>query len=264
MKGEIMTARRYFLVMALLVGPWSDRAIAQTKAIPAEPEALLIAGHEVLAGIEQLCTVMAAHETQLAGQLVDVPRLRAQVIERLEKAGITHIECKTGLTPRLAVSIEAIAVADCGQCVYRVQTSLNRVVTFSNHRDLSVQAEVWRLRPTLKVVAQDQASEALTASVLTQVEAFIGAYQAALRLRPRSGDAEGGTSAAGTVSQQGLEGTADGSITSYSFVASRSSAVFHRPDCRWVQRISERNLVGYATRDEAIEAGKRPCKSCKP
>lgn len=259
-----MTAHRYFLVMALLVGPWADRTSAQTKAIPAEPEALLIAGHEVLAGIEQLCAVMAAHETKLAAQLVDLPGLRAQVIERLEKAGIAHIECKTGLTPRLAVSIEAIAVADCGQYVYRVQTSLNRVVTFSNHRDLSVQAAVWRLRPTMKVVAQDQASEALTASVLTQVEAFIGAYQAAIRLRPRSGDAEPGTSAAGTVSRQGVEGTADSPTVPYSFVASKNSTVFHRPDCRWAQSISERNLVGYKTRDEAIEAGKRPCKSCKP
>lgn len=259
-----MTARRYFLVMALLVGLWADRAIAQTKAIPAEPEALLIAGNEVLAGIEQLCAVMAAHETQLAGQLVDLPGLRAQVIERLTGAGIAHIDCKTGLTPRLVVSIEAIAVADCGQYVYRVQTSLNRVVTFSNHRDLSVQAAVWRLRPTMKVVAQAQASEALAASVLTQVEAFIGAYQAAIRLRPRSGDAEGGTSAAEAVSQQGDKVTADHPITRYSFVASKNSAVFHRPECRWAQSISERNLVGYKTRDEAIEAGKRPCKSCQP
>lgn len=259
-----MTAHRCFLVMALLIGPWSGRAMAETKVIVAEPEALLIAGNEVLAGIEQLCAVMAAHETPVAGQLVDLPGLRTQVIERLDKAGITHIDCQTGLTPRLAVSIEAIAVADCGQCVYRVQTSLNRVVTFSNHRDLSVQAEVWRLRPAMKVVSQDQASEALAASVLTQVDAFIGAYQAALRLRPRSGGAEGGTSAAGTVSRQGVEGTADGPVVRYSFVASKSSTVFHRPDCRWTQRISERNLVHYKTREEAIAAGKRPCKSCKP
>lgn len=244
-----MTARRYLLVMALVVSPWAAGAMAQTKTVPAEPEALLIAGNEALAGIEQLCAVLAAHETKLVGQLVDLAGLRAKVVEKLGGAGIAHIECKTGLTPRLVVRIEAIAVADCGKCVYRVQTSLNRVVTFSNHRDLSVQAEVWRLRPAMEVVAHDKAPEALSTSVLTQVEAFIGAYQAAIRLRPRGGDAEA---------------TADNPVVQHSFVASKNSAVFHRPQCRWARKISERNLVGYKTRQEAIEAGKRPCKTCKP
>jgi len=34
--------------------------------------------------------------------------------------------------------------------------------------------------------------------------------------------------------------------------------------CSSVKRISSDNLVGYKTRDEAINAGKRPCKLCKP
>jgi hypothetical protein len=48
------------------------------------------------------------------------------------------------------------------------------------------------------------------------------------------------------------------------YVASRNSAVFHRPDCKSVAKISEKNLVRYATRDEAIRAGKKPCHECKP
>lgn len=259
-----MTVYRYFLVMALLVGAWADRAGAQTEAIIAEPEALLIASNEALAGIEQLCAVMAAHETKLAGQLVDLPQLRAKVIDKLGGAGITHVECKTGLTPRLVVRIEAIAVPDCAKYVYRVQTSLNRVVTFSNDRDLCVQAEVWRLRPAMTVVTQDRASESIAAAVLTQAEAFLGAYKAAIRLRPRSDDPERGTSAPQAASGQNAGGASDHSVVQYSFVASKNSAVFHRPDCRWVQNISERNLVGYKTREEAVQAGKRPCKSCAP
>lgn len=49
-----------------------------------------------------------------------------------------------------------------------------------------------------------------------------------------------------------------------SFVASRNSQVFHRPDCKSAARITEKNLVRYATRDEAIKAGKRPCVECRP
>ena len=49
------------------------------------------------------------------------------------------------------------------------------------------------------------------------------------------------------------------------FVASKNSwQVFHKPDCKSAAKISEKNLVHYATRDEAIAAGKHPCHECNP
>jgi phosphatidylserine/phosphatidylglycerophosphate/cardiolipin synthase-like enzyme len=48
------------------------------------------------------------------------------------------------------------------------------------------------------------------------------------------------------------------------FVGSAKSDVFHRTGCKSVAKIAEKNLVRYATRDEAIKAGKRPCAECKP
>ena len=50
----------------------------------------------------------------------------------------------------------------------------------------------------------------------------------------------------------------------YKYVASQSSKVFHKPECRWATRIKPENLVGYNSKDEVIKAGKRPCKQCKP
>ena len=47
-------------------------------------------------------------------------------------------------------------------------------------------------------------------------------------------------------------------------MASVNSKVFHRPDCKSAAQISEKNLVHYATRDEAIQAGKKPCSECGP
>jgi phosphatidylserine/phosphatidylglycerophosphate/cardiolipin synthase-like enzyme len=52
--------------------------------------------------------------------------------------------------------------------------------------------------------------------------------------------------------------------TSGGYVASRNSAVFHKADCQSAAKISERNLIRYATRDEAIQAGKKPCHECNP
>ena len=48
------------------------------------------------------------------------------------------------------------------------------------------------------------------------------------------------------------------------FLASARSQVFHRADCKSAAKISEKNLVHYATRDEAIQAGKKPCAECRP
>jgi hypothetical protein len=44
----------------------------------------------------------------------------------------------------------------------------------------------------------------------------------------------------------------------------KNSEVFHRADCKSAAKISAKNVVKYATRDEAIQAGKKPCAECKP
>ena len=48
------------------------------------------------------------------------------------------------------------------------------------------------------------------------------------------------------------------------YVASRNSHVFHKAGCKSAAKISEKNLVRYNTRDEAIQAGKKPCHECNP
>ena len=48
------------------------------------------------------------------------------------------------------------------------------------------------------------------------------------------------------------------------YVASRNSDKFHRPDCKWGMKISQRNLIKFKTREEAIKTGLKPCGVCKP
>jgi len=48
------------------------------------------------------------------------------------------------------------------------------------------------------------------------------------------------------------------------FLASKNSQVFHKAGCKSAAKISAKNVVKYATRDEAIQAGKKPCAECKP
>ncbi len=48
------------------------------------------------------------------------------------------------------------------------------------------------------------------------------------------------------------------------YVASKNSHVFHKAGCESAATISAKNLVHYSTRDEAIQAGKKPCHECNP
>lgn len=47
-------------------------------------------------------------------------------------------------------------------------------------------------------------------------------------------------------------------------VSSANSDKFHKPDCEWAQKISDKNKITYPSRDKAIDAGKVPCSVCNP
>jgi len=48
------------------------------------------------------------------------------------------------------------------------------------------------------------------------------------------------------------------------FVGSRHSNVYHLPTCSAARRIKSENLITFKNRDEAVKAGYRPCKICRP
>ncbi|RDV83043.1 nuclease [Ammonifex thiophilus] len=48
------------------------------------------------------------------------------------------------------------------------------------------------------------------------------------------------------------------------YIGNARSKVFHRPDCEWAQKIAPHNRVEFRSREEALEAGYRPCEVCNP
>jgi micrococcal nuclease len=50
------------------------------------------------------------------------------------------------------------------------------------------------------------------------------------------------------------------------YVATKDSRrfVFHRPDCKWANKIKSKNLLRFETRDQALDLGYSPCRDCKP
>ena len=61
-----------------------------------------------------------------------------------------------------------------------------------------------------------------------------------------------------------LEETAAHSVVTERYMASANSQLFHKPGCKAATTMLEKNLVHYATRDEAIAAEKKPCAGCNP
>lgn len=50
----------------------------------------------------------------------------------------------------------------------------------------------------------------------------------------------------------------------WAYVGNARSGIFHTDDCRYVYRMNESNKVYFDDRDDAIDAGYRPCKVCQP
>ena len=81
---------------------------------------------------------------------------------------------------------------------------------------------------------------------------------------PYAGRTEGYSQTHRAESAKPAEPAAPESLISEGYVASKNSQVFHRADCKSAAKISEKNLVHYLNRDEAIQAGKKPCAECRP
>lgn len=218
-------------------------------------ETPLIAADPVLADVNELAVVLATGETPGVEELIDATKLTAQIWQKLREAGMTPVEQNSESVPRLLVQIEGTEVPDAGKYVYRVQTGLCRLVTVPGQENRRIRVDVWRVRPVMAVVDKAQAGETICSAVLVQAGVFAEAQKAALRLpAPKKEDVSPSKPTPQTVA----------AVSGHPFIASKSSGVFHRPDCRWAQNISGDNRLGYMTREEAIQAGKRPCKSCKP
>ncbi|MBP7053200.1 MAG: hypothetical protein KBE65_19510 [Phycisphaerae bacterium] len=223
-------------------------------------EPLLVSADPVLADVNQLTVVLATRDTPGVERMIDAADVKARVLHKLGEAGVGVVPRGTETTPRLVVHIEGMEVPGSDQSVFRVQTALDRLVIVPGQGNRQLLTEVWRVGPTMAVVAKSQVGGAICDAVLVQTGAFADAHRTARRLLGATKDAPGAETQG--PAQLLLQTPA---VTSPStFVASRNGRAFHRPGCRWAQNISADNMVRYQTREEALAGGKKPCKSCKP
>lgn len=161
--------------------------------------------------------------------------------------------------PELRLDIDFCSLKDANQFILRVQISLAKKLSLGDNSDYYVMADVWRSEPEMRLVSKANLPDNLTELALEQVRVFIASKSAS---KP---------SDVNQISPQFAKSSVEINTKSEKqknvepkFVASKNSEVFHKANCPSAQRISPNNLVSYATRDEAVAAGKRPCERCNP
>jgi micrococcal nuclease len=93
---------------------------------------------------------------------------------------------------------------------------------------------------------------------------YVGGEQARIDAR-QQGEAryEGGISVARPAGPAGDRIQA-GVVSEAVYVASKNSKIFHRAGCRYAKIISAENLVRFHSKAEAVQTGRRACKTCNP
>jgi hypothetical protein len=178
----------------------------------------------------------------------------------------SHEQPNASMLSVLEIYVNTLELEDTEQAVFHIQTVFKTKVCLEEKPLRHIKADVWKTKPIMQAVPLDKMSNRLTEEVLEQTQAFICAYQSAnttdkpelLNTRSINNQQK---NIAPIQTRQSLD---QNQQVQTQFVASKNSKVFHKADCQWANKIKPENLFIYNSREQAVNAGKRPCKQCEP
>jgi len=263
------------LVALLLVDPLSERIVGPSDGLPAKFDRGLVDINEVDTTVE-----IRRHPTIDPNGSEFSSHLEKLIRTRLEASGIhvfdhtadaryramgrmlgrrlnvdpNTLRWRWAGVPVLRAAVDVVSLGSDGPVALYACVSFARLVCLDGRTAPSFQATVWSVDPVVESVPSSRWRDEAQKVVTAQVESFITARKAAA-----AHDSE-----ARRASSAPALPRSSASASQYPFVASKSGSVFHRPECRWAQNIAGDNRLSYRTREEALQTGKRPCRSCKP
>ncbi|MHC4571626.1 MAG: Ada metal-binding domain-containing protein [Planctomycetota bacterium] len=261
--------KKHYFIFVVVTGILYAPALAEVESL-LPPEGWLIGqANPTLVGIEKVYIELRSELSISHVGITTLEDIHKKVQHKLDSAGIKiyprpfmDANVKPFRVPELRIDIATLKFDDSQKYVFRVQTSLARMVDLPQHR-LHIKADVWKTDPIMHAVSVPTMPDNVTNAVLEQVEAFIHAYLAANQpVKPS--DTKTSETVSPTTQSQKAEAADKAAAAKYKYVASKNSKVFHKPQCVWAKRIKLENLTAYNSRAEAKKADKRPCKRCKP
>jgi len=263
-----MKAEKYCFILAVFAGILCVPVFGEVELPPLEEKPILLGqSNPALAGIRQLYVVILPPDAEPNKDGLVWKNLKAAVEGKINQTGIKVAEAiqhehilRSLAIPELRIDINMLKLADSQQYVFRIQMSLAKKVHLTKDSSQYIKADLWETEPVMQAVSVQSMPATVTNAVLEQVEAFIHAYLAANPPDKKLPDANN----VATGSKEITRPASKPPVAEYKFVASKNSDVFHKADCGSARRINPENLIGYNSADEAIQAGKKPCKRCKP
>jgi hypothetical protein len=262
-----MKTEKYCLILIVITGILYVPALGQIEpTLPEyEDDSLLIGrANPALAGIDNLVVTIIHPDEEPNGLVWE--KLKAQINNKLNEAGITVFTPEPGvmyklpILPELIIRVDMLKLEQSQQYVFHIQTSLAKNIHIQIKPALRQKADVWKTEPVMQAVSAQDMPAAVTNIVLEQSDTFITAYIDANPKGTRPAD----PNQTGISQKESAMPPDTTATTKDTYVASKKSQVFHKSTCSSAKRISPENLVHYKTREDAINDGKRPCKSCNP
>jgi hypothetical protein len=251
MKTNWKMKLKFVIVMCLLAG------LTANSSARLNPRQASLRGANVMT-VDVVCS-KGVKETDLKQQ-----DIRENIAKQLEQAGIKILPVQLwGTAPgrcRLKVLIKVYKPSDLDTFIYNLKVYFVQTVSLERIPEAKIDAVTWELT-WLAHGSKNRLTEAVPGNLKIMTDNFIRDYNLA---NPLSGEPFG-TNTGNNVSVTAPQGQIRSGVEArYKYVSSKNSKVFHNPQCRSAKRINPENLVGYNSKEEVIQAGKRPCKVCKP
>jgi hypothetical protein len=251
--------------MITIIAVYGFVASADEPSMPHEvKKGLLGRGHPALRGIRTVVFILNHSGSEPNGPAL-WETIATKVTKQLGEADIGWLKPDHGGAgslgiPAYILTIETLKLENSKKHVFRVRTSLAADVCLKDDSSTCLKAELWEVSSPMRAVTTRDAGLIITKEVLQQTEAFTLAHSAA---NQPGMDKPAAPPKSKAVSERDAR-RARRIPAEYLYVASKRGKVFHRPDCISAKRISPKNLVGFTTREEAVNTGRHPCKRCNP
>ena len=178
--------------------------------------------------------------------------------------------------PTLSINIDNIYLIPDRPPIYIVKTTFSNSINPLYGRSAVLKIDLWSRTETIQAESVETWTLAIESLIIRHIDAFakdfisantqvaypeMGDANSPVIITPRPLDAN---QVATPYSSGQPETQKAAQQAGYQYVGSKASGVFHKPDCPWVKNILPKNFVTYATRQDALDAGKKPCKKCNP